>query len=102
MIEDVAMEEELTANERVAEVHQEIERTGDAFASASGAMWNEEAVGPERVSDGDTVDLLHQEVQLVNVKVVHLLGDVHHVPLFNRTDVDDEHRLGLRRVGFAV
>ena len=102
MIEDVAMEKELASDDRIAEVHQEVERTRDAFPTSGRAVGNDEAVGPKRVFDGYAVDLLDQEVELVDVKVVHLLGDVHDVPLFDGADVDHEHRLGLRRIRLSV
>src|SRR5580700_8870324 len=93
VIENVAVEKELASDDRIAEVHQQVERTRNALTAGCGAVRNDEAVGPKRVFDGYAVDLLDQEVQLMDVKVVHLLGDVHDVPLFDGADMNHEHRL---------
>ena len=65
-------------------------------------MRNDDAVGPMRMRELHAVDALHQEVNLVDVKVVDLVRDVDDVPLLDRAGVDDEHRRRVHREALAV
>src|SRR5580698_5966569 len=62
VIEDVAVKDELAADDRIAKVHQHHDRTGDAVLLARArfrAMWNDETVRPVRMRHLHAIDTLH-------------------------------------------
>ena len=87
------------SDDRIAEVHEQwISEPGTPFFS-----WGTTTASPQYgCGERNVVDFGHDEVDLMDVKVVDLLGHVHNVPAFDRAGVRDEHRRIHHREMFAV
>src|ERR1700678_354323 len=93
------MEDERALDIRVAEVHVRIDIAGAAVLVL---VWNDEAVLPMRLRRLNTVDVLHHEMDLVNMEVMNFIGGVHDAPYLGRADLHGDDWFGVRTQAQAV
>src|SRR2546426_7898400 len=89
----MAMEKRHAANDRISKIHHQIYRA---------AVGNVHGIEPYRIFHRLSVDGVCEEVNLVNVKRMHLSSWVHYAPVMQRTDIYCQHGAGIHFEFLAI
>src|ERR1700730_10614979 len=82
----MAMEERYAADDWVGEIHYQIHRA---------SVRDVHGIEPHWIFHWIFADAINQEVDLMDVKRMHLPGWVHYAPVVERTDIDCQHGAGI-------
>src|SRR4029077_12113284 len=89
----MTVEERHAANDWISKIHPQIQRA---------PIWDVHGIDPYWTFHRIFADGIYQEVDLMNVKRMHLFGRVHYAPVLQRTGIHRQHGAGIHFEFLAI